>query len=76
MAGGRPAPDGLSRRHDDTTIVVYQAYRPEIAEYDAPPADKDVLATLLGPPELDQADSGQVPPGGTVEHDEKGDEPR
>ena len=60
----------------------FDLHHPEVGQYDAPAADKNVLDTLLG-----GADHGQAGPGGpggqgtgssgsTVDDNEKGDDPR
>jgi len=54
----------------------FDLHHPEAAMYDAPVADKNVLDTLLGAPDLDDADHGGVPPGRTTGHDGLGDDAR
>ena len=54
----------------------FDLHHPEAAQYDAPAADQGVLDTLLGAPDLDDADHGGVPPGRTTGHDGLGDDAR
>ena len=55
----------------------FDLHHPEVAQYDAPVADKNVLDALLGAPDLGPAGQGTVPPGSrTGDPDEKGDDPR
>jgi cytochrome c oxidase subunit 1 len=55
----------------------FDLHHPEAAEDYAPAADKNVLDTLLGAPDLDDGAQGGVPPGsGTTGHDGLGDDAR
>jgi cytochrome c oxidase subunit I len=55
----------------------FDLHHPEVGQYDAPAADRNVLDTLLGTPDPDRAGQRSVPPGsGTDDHDQLGDDPR
>jgi cytochrome c oxidase subunit 1 len=57
----------------------FDLHHPEVGLYDAPVADKDVLNTLLGGPDRDQAGPAghdTVPTRGTSDDDENGDDRR
>ncbi len=55
----------------------FDLHHPEVGQYDATVADKDVLDTLLGAPDIDNVNRGTEPPGrSTGNGDEQGDDPR